>query len=188
LRIGTKVIHEYISTCPLIFIYLGAYFIETTGQLEPPHRSAAPHSAMFPFAPTPLPVIAVVFSPLAVHKHLMKRVLLAVCRRDTLVRPPGTDFRRETASRTRKESDSITICNSTMNHSSCDVDVLTVLGASATFQTLQHQEFTFGVKTTSVFRTVLVIDVYVQVERVVRSIRLADCRSSVYWGQCACLL
>jgi hypothetical protein len=61
-----------------------------------------------------------------------------------------------------------------MNHSSCDVDVLTVLGASATFQTLQHQELTFGVKTTSVFRTVLVIDVYVQVERVVRSIRLAD--------------
>jgi hypothetical protein len=90
LRIGTKVIHEYISTCPLIFIYLGAYFIETTGQLEPPHRSAAPHSAMFPFAPTPLPVIAVVFSPLAVHKHLMKRVLLAVCRRDTLVRPAVT--------------------------------------------------------------------------------------------------
>jgi hypothetical protein len=55
------------------------------------------------------------------------------------------------------------ICNITMNHCSCDVDALTVLGASATFETLQDQELTFDVKTTSVFRNVLVIDIYVQV-------------------------
>jgi hypothetical protein len=41
------------------------------------------------FSSTPLPVIAVVFSPLAVHQHLMKRILLAVCRRHTSVRPAG---------------------------------------------------------------------------------------------------
>jgi hypothetical protein len=29
------------------------------------------------------------------------------------------------------------ICNLTINHNSCDVDVLTVLGADATFETLQ---------------------------------------------------
>jgi hypothetical protein len=50
------------------------------------------------------------------------------------------------------------ICNLTMNHSSCDVDVLTFLGASATFETLQDQELTFDVKTTSVSRNVLAID------------------------------
>jgi hypothetical protein len=56
------------------------------------------------------------------------------------------------------------ICNLTINHNSCDVDVLTVLGANATFETLQGQEFTFDVKTASVFRNVLVIDINVEVD------------------------
>jgi hypothetical protein len=55
------------------------------------------------------------------------------------------------------------ICNLTINHNSCDVDVLIVLGANATFETLQGQEFTFDVKTASVFRNVLVIDIIVEV-------------------------
>jgi hypothetical protein len=40
---------------------------------------------------------------------------------------------------------------------------LIVLGANATFETLQGQEFTFDVKTASVFRNVLVIDIIVEV-------------------------
>jgi hypothetical protein len=78
--------------CSLIVIYMGVYLIETTGLFEPPPQKCcfiAPWFPPLPYSTSCYCSSSGVFS-LAVHQYLMKRVLLAVCRRDALVRPVVT--------------------------------------------------------------------------------------------------